>query len=76
MPSDHHVADRRDTAMREALLDRFRCEIQHMPGLALTPAQAARLFAVPPDVCERLLTLLAAQGAIHRRQDGRFAGSF
>ena len=66
--------DRRDVEMRDALLDRFRSEIQHIPGLALTPDQASRLFGVPRDVCGRLLAHLAQQGAIYLRPDGRFVG--
>ena len=66
--------DRRDIEMRDAFLDRFRSEIQHMPGLALTPDQASRLFGVPRDVCGRLLAHLAQQGSIYLRPDGRFVG--
>ena len=72
MAPDAQLDDRRDTAMREALLNRLRSEIRHVPGLALTPDQASRLFQVPPDVCGRLLTSLAQQGVIQMRPDGRF----
>jgi hypothetical protein len=74
MLSDTKTDERRDVEMREALLNRFRCEIQHTPGLALTPEQASRLFGVPRDVCGRLLAHLAKQGAIYLRPDGRFVG--
>ena len=74
MYSESNFADCRDTNMSEALLARFRCEMQHTPGLALTAAQAARLFAVPPDVCARVLAALAQHGAICLRPDGRFTG--
>jgi len=60
--------------MRDALLNRFRYEIQHTPGLALTPDQASRLFGIPRDVCGRLLTRLVQEGAIYLRSDGRFVG--
>jgi len=73
MNSDN-ASDRRDQEMRDALLDRFRYEILHTPGLALTPEQASRLFDVPRDVCGRLLTCLAREGAIYLRSDGRFVG--
>lgn len=72
MAHDTQLDDRRDTAMREALLNRLRSEIRHVPGLALTPDQASRLFQVPPDVCGRLLNSLAQQGVIQMRPDGRF----
>lgn len=72
MSTETRLDERRDTAMREALLNRLRSEIRHVPGLALTPDQASRLFQVPPDVCVRLLTSLAKQGVIQMRPDGRF----
>ena len=72
MSTETRLDERRDTAMREALLNRLRSEIRHVPGLALTPDQASRLFQVPPDVCARLLTSLAKQGVIQMRPDGRF----
>jgi len=74
MNSKINSADGGSTAVRDALLERFRCEMQHTPGLALTAAQAARLFAVPPDVCGRILGSLAQEGAICLRPDGRFTG--
>ena len=72
MPQQTQPDDRRDVAMREALLARLRREIRHVPGLALTPGQASRLFNVPPELCDRLLASLAQQGIIQIRPDGRF----
>ena len=74
MPQHIHSQsdDRRDIALRDALLARLRREIRHVPGLALTSEQASRLFDVPPDVCPRLLASLAELGVIHIRPDGRF----
>ena len=66
------TADRRDTAARETLLDLFRSEMRHAPGLALTLPQAARLFNIQQDACERLVDALAREGLIHLREDGRF----
>ena len=66
--------DRRDGTAREALFNRLRQELRHAPGLALTVEQAARLFDLPKDVCGRLLSELAGQGAIYVRPDGRFVG--
>jgi hypothetical protein len=37
---------------------RFRGEFREMPGLILTVRQAARLFAVEPPQCERVLAAL------------------
>lgn len=72
MSSENVTVDRRDSAMRDALLNKLRSEIRHVPGLALTSGQASRLFDVPPEICERLLDSLAKQGVIQLRPDGRF----
>jgi hypothetical protein len=74
MLSTLQTDDRRDLELRQALLNRFRYEIQHTPGLALTPDQASRLFDIPRDVCGRLLVCLVQEGAIYLRSDGRFVG--
>jgi hypothetical protein len=63
--------ERRTTASRDALLEQLRDEFRHTPGLALTPLQAARLFNVEPETCERLIAALADEGAIRVRPDGR-----
>jgi len=65
-------ADRRDTAIRDAFVARFKQELKHVPGLALTVEQAARLFDLPKDVCGRLIASLVEGGEIHVRPDGRF----
>ena len=65
MLSQLQTDDRRDIEMRDALLARFRHEIQHTPGLALTPDQASRLFGMRALAYDRILTL---------RSDGRFVG--
>ena len=72
MSPENTIVDRRDLALRDALLNKLRSEIRHVPGLALTADQASRLFDVPPDMCGRLLESLAKQGVIHLRPDGRF----
>jgi len=64
--------DDRDLATRKALLAKLRRELRHVPALALTSEQASRLFDVPLDVCGRLLSTLAQEGAINVRPDGRF----
>ena len=64
--------DRRDAAARQTLLELLRSEMRHAPGLALTLSQAARLFNIQEDACERLFDALAREGLIHVRQDGRF----
>jgi DNA-binding IclR family transcriptional regulator len=66
-------SERRDLSAREALLDKIRMELRHLPGLALTAEQASRLFGIPDTVCSRLLSELVEQGAMSVRRDGRFA---
>ena len=73
MPTDFaERTDRRDIAARDTLLERFRSEVRHAPAIALTLPQAARLFNLDPDTCERLIATLAQEGYIHVRSDGRF----
>ena len=72
MSPENAIIERRDRDMREALLNKLRSEIRHVPGLALTTDQASRLFDVPPEICGRLLASLAKQGVIQVRPDGRF----
>jgi hypothetical protein len=64
--------ERRDTGTRWALLHRIWDEFDEMPGTSLTLPQAARLFGVPIDVCDRILVSLVKDGRLRRTQDGRF----
>jgi hypothetical protein len=64
--------ERRDTGTRWALLHRIWDEFDEMPGTSLTLPQAARLFGVPIDVCDRILVSLVQDGRLRRTQDGRF----
>ena len=43
---------------------RVRAEFREMPGLKLTPAQAARLFDLEPARCERVLDALIRDGVL------------
>jgi hypothetical protein len=65
-------AERRDTTSREQLLWRVRGEFEEMPCLRLTCAQARRLFGLPADVCERVLTELVRDRALLRGADDRY----
>jgi hypothetical protein len=40
------------------LIERVRCEFLEMPGLRLTPAQAARLWNVDSATCQHVITAL------------------
>ncbi len=51
---------------------RVRGEYLEMPGLRLTPAQAARLLGLEPQVCCDVLAILVAEGFLGRTQDGCF----
>jgi hypothetical protein len=64
--------DRRDLTSRETLLRRVRGEFYEMPCLHLTRAQAQRLFALRPDICQRILGALIAEGTIACGQDERY----
>jgi hypothetical protein len=44
----------------EAPLNRIRGEFLEMPGLRLTPAQAARLSGLDPALCQRVIEGLLA----------------
>ena len=61
-------------AERRELLRRIRAEFAELPGLCLTPRQAARLWNLDLAGCECILGELADAHAIVRTDDGRFAG--
>lgn len=44
----------------QAILERVRGEFNEMPGLRLTPEQAARLWGLEPRTCGEVLTRLVA----------------
>jgi uncharacterized lipoprotein YmbA len=46
-----------------------------MPGQCLTLPQAARLFAIPLDVCARVFSVLARDGVVQQTSDGRYTCS-
>lgn len=45
---------------------RVRAEFREMPGLTLTLPQAARLFSIDPERCERVLATLVEAGYLAR----------
>src|SRR5260370_12200676 len=63
-----------DDATREdsftLVLHRIRSEFLEMPGLHLTPAQAARLWALDRAMAERILDSLTAAGFPFRPPQG------
>jgi hypothetical protein len=54
------------------LLHRVRSEFLEMPGLRLTPAQAARLWALDRQMSERLLVGLTISGFLLKNREGAF----
>jgi hypothetical protein len=66
------VSERRDGETRLRLLDRIRSEYGEMPGLRLTRGQAARLWSLPADTCERVFAELERQGFLRRLTDGAY----
>jgi hypothetical protein len=66
------ASDRRNANSRMIIVERLRNEFQHMPGIALTAAQVARLENLPIEICERVLSTLAEQLEVVCRDDGRF----
>jgi DNA-binding IclR family transcriptional regulator len=55
-----------------SLLLRVRSEYLEMPGLKLTPWQAARLLGVEPAASERALMSLVNSGFLLRTKDGKY----
>jgi hypothetical protein len=58
---------------QDPLLIRIRAEYLEMPGLRLTPAQAARLFGLDHDTCGRVLRDLVETSFLSARPDGSYA---
>jgi hypothetical protein len=54
------------------LLHRIRSEFLEMPGLRLTPAQAARLWALDRLTSERVLDGLTVTGFLLKSRDGAY----
>jgi hypothetical protein len=57
----------------EQLLPRARGEFLEMPGLRLTPPQAARLWAIDANTSERLLERLSGSGFLVRNHAGAYS---
>ena len=64
--------ERRDAPARRALLCRVHNEFEEMPGLSLTPDQAAKLFGLPREIASRILDQLTEARVLRQRSDGRF----
>jgi hypothetical protein len=54
------------------LMHRICSEYLEMPGLRLTPAQAARLWAIDAATSERILETLTRSGFLSRNRGGAY----
>ncbi len=52
------------------LLQRVRSEFNEMPGLRLTPAQAARLLGLDQPACQRVINTLVGMEFLRQAPDG------
>jgi hypothetical protein len=57
---------------RDLLEQRIHGEYLEMPGLALTPAQASRLWQLDLATAEALLAGLVLKGMLARTRDGAY----
>ena len=57
---------------RALIVERVRGEFREMPGLALTLAQAGRLWSLDAATCTEVLSQLVGSGFLCRRADGAF----
>lgn len=69
-------AERRRSDSRAAMRLRIRGEFEELGGMSLTLPQAARLFYLAPELCERLLNELVAEGVLRRTDSGSYARAF
>ena len=59
--------------MTNNLLQRVQGEFLEMPGLRLTPAQAARLWGLDSQTCTDVLAALVGERFLTCAGDGRYA---
>ena len=59
----------RDAPSEESILARIRSEFDEMRGFSPTLMQAARLFDLPVDECERVLNDLVREGFLRCAPD-------
>jgi hypothetical protein len=76
---DRHTWDMEDTRTESTvgrdLLDRLRAEFTEMPGLYLTPKQAARLWALDSHAVETALAALVDAHFLMRTPRGGYRRS-
>lgn len=57
----------------EPLIRRIQSEFMEMPGLTLTLAQAARLWGLDRELCERVIAALVGRAFLRPTRAGTFA---
>jgi hypothetical protein len=67
-----HGIVNRDTSLVDAVR-RVRAEFVEMPGMQLTPAQAARLWHFEPEFCDAVLSALVDTKFLVKTRKDRFA---
>jgi hypothetical protein len=64
--------ERRNLAVRHALMQRIHSEFEEMPGLSLTVSQAGKIFGLHVEIIGRILERLSDTRVLRRRNDGQF----
>lgn len=59
----------------DPLVRRVQGEYREIPGLLLTPQQAARLWALELPVCQSILDRLVAAGWLRRTEGGAYVST-
>lgn len=75
MSQDSYPADPasgRPNQPPDTLIDRVRCEFLEMPGLRLTPLQAARLWGLELPASIQLLDSLTGEGFLTKSREGAY----
>ena len=67
-----HIVSARTIALEDAIR-RVRAEFVEMPGMQLTPAQAARLWHFEPAFCDTVLTALVDRKFLVKTRRDKFA---
>jgi hypothetical protein len=67
-----HPVSARAIAFEDAIR-RVRAEFLEMPGLQLTPAQAARLWHLEPEFCQAVLSALVDTKFLIKTRREKFA---
>ena len=71
-PLSIRALPRRAADARGDAVDRVRGEFREMGGFSPTVEQAARLFGLAHEECDRILCRLVQEGYLRRTDDGRY----